>query len=510
MRSSRAHTFFARMEEMRFFEHIEDRLPEEFTAVYDIARVLENDEHPLAERLAPILKRQSETKELPPPAAYPVPIFTNSEEYEAGLIQSYRDVVRIYPYQFLLPDEVFDQKLAERSLWMPTPKKPMNFRYQTESDDFAPDSRKQKIYVLLDTSTSMIAHHRIHLAKAIAYVFLRQNMRELGTTFFRTFDVIIGDLRVAHDAASFEKLISAVMHIDSLGNGTAMVKALQTAVDDIRSHDDMCEAEILVITDGAVHLEKEKIEALLGNNIRLNTVRIGHEEIAPPKAYIQDQILLATTDQGRMLQKLHNLKKDVERKISITAGDQKKHHLQTELATVNAQIEKLTEQFTKKVGETYGKEIEELSTVYIQIEDIDPHAMFALTEPSIRELEEITQDVLDTISDHADAEELKQAAMLHNHLSFLLQYNQEQSAQLQQLQQQAGELKDLIEKMLDAEERAQADMSMPMNMMEQQQLSLLMNSLSQEKASFAMLLRMLFMKLKRSFLLWRQRRKYKV
>lgn len=495
------------MEAMRFFEHIEDRLPDEFTAVYEIARVLENDEHPLAERLAPILKRQTEEKELPPPAAYPVPIFTNSEEYEAGLIQSYRDVVRIYPHQFLLPDEVFDQKLAERSLWMPVPKKPMNFRYQSESDDFAPDTRKQKVYVLLDTSTSMIAHHRIHLAKAIAYVFLRKNMRELGTTFFRTFDAIIGTLQTAKDAASFEKLISAVMHIDSLGNGTAMAKAIQTAVEDIRAYDDMSEAEILVITDGAVHLDKEKIDALLGNTIRLNTVRIGHEEISPPKAFVQDQILLGNTDQGRMLHKLHDLKKDVERRLSLVAGDQKKHHLQTELATVNAQIESLTAQFTKKVAETYGREIEELSTVYIQIADIDPGAMFALPEPRIRELEELAQEMINNISDHIDADELKEAAMLHNHLAFLLQYNQNHT---EELQQKADELKDLIEKMLDAEERARTDLPMQMNMMDQQQLSLMMNSISQDKSSFATLLRLLFAKLKRKFTLWRQQKKYNI
>ncbi len=496
---------FSRMEEMRFFEHIEDSLPQEFTAVYEIARVLDNDEHPLATRLAPILKRQTEAKNLPPPTSYPVPVFTASEEYEAGLIQSYRDVVRIYPHQFLLPDDVFYQKLAERSLWMPVPREPHNFRYQTESDDFAPDSRKQKVYLLLDTSTSMIAHHRIHLAKAIAYVFLRQNMRELGETFFRTFDAIIGDLFRAHDGKSFEKLISSVMHIDSLGNGTAMAKAIQTAVEDIRSHDEMSEAEILVITDGAVHLEKEKINALLGNTIRLNTIRIGHEEITPPKAYIQDQVMIGTTDHGRMLQKLHGLKKDVERKLSLAAGDQKRHHLQSEIASINAQIETITAQFTKKVAETYGREIEELSTVYIQIEDIDPEAMFALSEPRIRELEDLTEEVLETLSDHVDADELKEAAMLYNHLAFLLQFNKQNTAKLEK---QAGDLKDLIEKMLDAEERAKVDVPIHMNVMDMQQISLLMNSISEEKSSFATLLRLLWMKLKQKYRLWRQKRKF--
>lgn len=497
---------FARMEEMRFFEHIEDSLPQEFTAVYEIARVLENDEHPLAERLAPILKRQTESSTIPPPASYPVPVFTASEEYEAGLIQSFRDVVRIYPHQFLLPDDVFYQKLAERSLWMPVPKAPHNFRYQTEADDFAPDSRKQKIYLLLDTSTSMIAHHRIHLAKAIAYVFLRHNMRELGETYFRTFDAIIGERFRANDRKSFEKLISAVMHIDSLGNGTAMAKAIQTAVEDIRAHDDMTEAEILVITDGAVHLEKERINALLGKNIRLNTIRIGHEEITPPKAYIQDQVMLGTTDHGRMLQKLYGLKKDVERQLGLAAGDQKRHHLQSEIASINAQIETITAQFTKKVAETYGREIEELSTVYIQIEDIDPEAMFALSEPRIRELEELTAEVLEMMSDHIDAEELKEAALLYNHLAFLLQFNKNNTAKLEQ---QAGDLKEHIEKMLDAEERAKVDIPVQMNVMDMQQISLLMNSISEEKSSFATLLRLLWMKLKQQYRLWKQRRKYK-
>lgn len=163
--------FFGKMIELGFLDTVENDLPEDFTLIYEIARILENELNPLTKQLAPILwltqtqeDNSSHEKEI-------IPHLPSGDDYEANLISSFRDISKIYPHQFLFPDEVFMQKLAERSLWMPTPKAARNYRYQAESDQFAPDSRKQKIYLLFDTSKSMQEMFRIHLAKAIAYFF---------------------------------------------------------------------------------------------------------------------------------------------------------------------------------------------------------------------------------------------------------------------------------------------------------------------------------------------------
>src|ERR1041384_2559217 len=116
-------TFFPVMEEFGFFEHIYEKLPSDFTAIFEIARVLEDQLNPLTERLQEVLR-------LPAPAASrnldKVEDFHRyqpaGDRYAADLITSYNDVARIYPNQFLLPDEVFLQRLALRELWMPVAK----------------------------------------------------------------------------------------------------------------------------------------------------------------------------------------------------------------------------------------------------------------------------------------------------------------------------------------------------------------------------------------------------
>src|SRR5882724_1199029 len=117
--------FFRTMEEFGFFSHIYEHLPQDITAVFEIARVLEDDSSSLAKQLQNVLK-------LTAPDSEGMRAFADAlsrqisvvEEYEADLMQSHRDIARIYPWQYLLPEEVFYQRFAERTLWMPTAKAP--------------------------------------------------------------------------------------------------------------------------------------------------------------------------------------------------------------------------------------------------------------------------------------------------------------------------------------------------------------------------------------------------
>src|SRR5688572_6221871 len=102
--------FFEHMEEFGFFRDIEEMLPEEFTAVFEIARVLEDTESDLARSLGPVLavsratpsREQGRSREWRPSR-----ISSQGDEYEAALMRSVSDVTRIFPHQHLLPDEVF-------------------------------------------------------------------------------------------------------------------------------------------------------------------------------------------------------------------------------------------------------------------------------------------------------------------------------------------------------------------------------------------------------------------
>jgi hypothetical protein len=287
-------SFLSQIEEFGFFDTVEHHLPEAFTLIYEIARILEDKSHLISSSLAPILELHDPLADRDSVDTIVVPHVPDAKEYEADLITSVTEVRYIYPYQHLLPEQVFLRKLAERSLWMPRAKTPRNYRYQSDSDRFAPDDRKQKVYILFDTSNSMQHHFRIHLAKAIAYLFLRRNQRELGTVFFRTFDLQVGELQTARDLPSFERLISEMMHLNAAGNGTSLQKALQTAIDDISHESQLSHAQILVITDGVAHIDLDSLQEQLGNQITVNTVKIGSSRIQLDNVIRRKVLLLCT------------------------------------------------------------------------------------------------------------------------------------------------------------------------------------------------------------------------
>ncbi|MBL7999886.1 MAG: hypothetical protein JNL32_14765, partial [Candidatus Kapabacteria bacterium] len=225
--------FFAMLDSFGFFDAVNEHLPDNFTAIYNIARIIESTDTTLGTQLAPVMMMSAADEETAPPAPEHIPTILPAEEYDADLIRNVQELPAIYPYQFLLPDNVFYQRLVERSLWLPRPRPPQNYRYQSESDTFKPDHRKQKVYLLFDVSKSMNVRWRIHLAKAIAYIFLQRNMKELGTVYFREFADTIGEVKVAKDIPTFNDLISHIMHVKALGKGTALQKALTTAIEDI-------------------------------------------------------------------------------------------------------------------------------------------------------------------------------------------------------------------------------------------------------------------------------------
>lgn len=497
--------FFSRMEEFGFFDTVEEHLPEDFTLIFDIARVIEDLEHPIARGIAPILQlndpsdRESSTEHVL------VPNVPEAKEYEADLIRSVTEVRSIYPYQFLLPETVFLRRLAERSLWMPRPRTPRNFRYQTESDQFAPDDRKQKVYILFDTSSSMRQYHRIHLAKAIAYLFLRQNQRELGTVFFRTFDLSVGELRVARDKPAFDRLLSDLMHINAVGNGTVLHKAIATALDDIQHESQLSHAQILIITDGVAHIDLEGLRAAMGETITVNTIKIGSARMQVDAKVIQDQIYQSSSEDAVRLRQLIQQRKDLETQLSSASGHMRQESIRSQVGLLQRQIDNLTDRIGSHVSEHYGTEIEVLSTVYVNVDDIDPHDMFALDAATAAEVVELTEALLTVLQTERQLEDIKRAAMLYDHLQLLLQYNHAEAGRLQKA---AQELESMLDHILNKPTGAAEDVSI--SDMERMQLRhMLGGSMSSDKFSTGRLLRMLWLKLVRWWKTQRQVRLFR-
>lgn len=497
--------FFSRMEQFGFFDRVEKNLPENFTTVYEIARVLEDKRHPLTQKLAPIIWDITEADEHNPSVERQmIPNLAVSDEYEADLIRSTTEIVRIYPYQFLLPDEVFYRKIADRSLWMPRPKAPHNYRYQTESNSFAPDNRKQKVYVLFDTSASMQSHYRIHLAKAIAYFFLKENVKELGTVFFRTFDVQIGELFKANDLPGFERLISQMMHVNAIGRGTALEHAIEVAVADIRELSQMGEAEILVITDGVAHINLEKMRALLGGLITVHTVKIGHASVVIDRKIIEDQMYQSNSEEARLLKQLFERKRELERELNSTQQEKKKDAFKTQLGYLEKQISAISQKMAAQINSSYGNEIQQLSEVFVEIDDINPHDIFSLPEEQVRALEDLADDMVTVLKESSDVEDIKKAALLYDHLMVLLEFNKIDAPRLKA---SAQELQSVLQEIMETGEQHVGNENFPVAPSEQEQIMRMLKTTMSKSSpqSMARLIRYFLLKIKRAFILFKKK-----
>ena len=487
------------MEEFGFFDTVEEHLPDEFTIIYEIARIIEDATHSISRSLAPIMELNDSTAQDAATEQILVPHVPEAKEYEADLITAVSEVRFIYPSQFLLPETVFLRKLAERSLWMPRPKQPRNFRYQSESDRFAPDDRKQKVYILFDTSNSMQQHYRIHLAKAIVYMFLRQNQRELGTIFFRTFDLQVGELMTARDVPSYDTLISTVMHIKAVGNGTALQKALQTAIDDISHESQLSQAQILVVTDGVAHIDLDHLRSQLGGQITVNTVKIGSARLQVDAVVVEGMVASSNAPEAVRIRELFKQKRDLESQLNATTGKMRQDSLRAQIGHVQGQIELQTGRYGAVLAEHYGDEIRKLSTVYVGVDDIAPDEMFSLPEEKVAEFEQLAESLLEALRTERQVEDIKRAAILYDHLVLLMRYNR---IDAQRFKDAAEELEQMLDHILNKPSSSSDDM--PISELERAQLRNMLDSGSLGKRmSLALLLRIVWLKVVRA---WRTRR----
>ncbi len=444
-------SFFEHMEEFGYLRGLEEMLPEDFTAVFEIARVLEDPGSDLFRSIAPAM-----TVSQPAPTQQPRNSrewqpnrnVTHSEEYEAALMRSFSDIKRLFPHQYLLPDEIFYQKLAQRSLWINVPRTPVVIPFRTSSSEYSPNNFKQKVYLLLDTSTSMTSHHRFQMAKAVVYVFLKRNLKELGHVYLRTFDTDLGDLRIADSPTSLRGLIQYAMRLNRLGNGTVMEKAIIQATEDIRAHASLSGAEILMVTDGACHLDVDKIRKALGDTIRINTIKIGNAEIFADEKLLRDMASRGSSADQRNLARLEEDLRRATIDLNHAANDHDRNRIRSLIGSINERAEKLRRTIVSLLQRDYGREIEFLSSVFVNIDDISADGLFILRQSEIDEIRELLAEVESDFDDGIDADALREAALLYEHVQMLLKSggDAQQMAQLEDIAQRLNELlKDVLE-----------------------------------------------------------------
>lgn len=441
-------SFFEHMQEFGYFAELEEALPEDFTAVFEIARVLEDENSPLFQLLAPALtvssrvkKQENKSREWQPNRHVPV-----TEEFDVDFIKSVNEVRRILPSQYVLPDEVFMRKLARRELMRRVSQTPVILPFGNSSSEYTPNHYKQKIYLLLDTSASMLSHHRFQMAKAAAYVFLKRNLRELGHIYFRTFDREVGTLVTATDMKSLRSLIRYIMRLRKLGNGTAMEKAILTACDDISKQADLSGAEILIITDGAAHLDKVKILDALGSSMTVNTVKIGDAKVALDEKILHDEAARGSSPESHTLvkieERIHYL--DVEMR---NASPSRMQRIQEEINSLKGQAERTRRHVIEHMRGEYGREIESLSRVFVNVDDITADEIFKLSPEHLEELRQLVIAAEEAFRAGVDAETLKEVSLLYEHVMMLLEEGEtENTAALHEMESKlSGLLDDFVQ-----------------------------------------------------------------
>jgi hypothetical protein len=444
-------TFFRKMEEFGFFEHIYEHLPPEFTAVFEIARILEDEDSPLRQTLEPALRMPTLD---PVSSRDEIDIFQRDiptgEEYEADFIRNRRDVQRIYSWQFLLPDSLFDQRLAKRELMLPIAKSPVILPVQDAGDSFSFSSNKQKVFILFDTSNSMRAHHRIHFAKAILFYFLERNKEEMGFVSLRTFDDKVGEMSTAVDTDSYKALVRNIVRITDLGMGTVMQKAILQAIDDIAIHDNLSGAEILIITDGAVTLDEDLIRSRLDGNTKIHTIKIGHTQIYASEKFIEEDILAGKAGHVKLVYDLVQQERELAHQLDVVQGRDKKAHLEQSMRGVKERMKKLKAELGDEYRKAYGHELERISSVYIEVDDLKD-MIFGASSEMIEDIEVLVANIESDAEEFFTPEMTKKIAIMHDHIGFLLEYEKDPALR-QKLDELDERLRELLKSALEEEE----------------------------------------------------------
>ena len=415
--------FLEELEALGLTRGLDDELPPDFTAVYDIGRVLADPRSELGAALRPALALVAPLGDVGAPVALAgseslveVPA---AEEYEAEFIRSWSDVPYVYSWQHLLPEEVFLRRLAARTLWFPMAKAPRIRAVEGGEDDFSPTPSKQRAYVLLDTSASMLLHFRFALAKAAVLQFLRRNRRELGEISLRTFDKDVGPLQTAADRATYDLLCRCVARQRSVGNGTCLERAILQACRDIREQRSLAGAEILVVTDGAARLDEGKIAAALGADVRLHCVKIGHAHVFATDAYVDEVLEYARATWTRRDQRIVQVR---ERRDKLRDALRHAHDdaLRRGLAEKLYECDEERRVLAEELRGDYGHEIERLAHVYVEVADLRPEKVFALDAEKLASLERLVRELLAELEAvPTSPEALKNAALVLSHIALL-------------------------------------------------------------------------------------------
>jgi hypothetical protein len=207
-----------------------------------------------------------------------------------------------------------------------------------------------------------------------------------------------------------------------------------------------------MITDGASHLDSQKILGALGDSIRINTIKIGNAAVSADDKLLNDLASQGSGKAERDLAQLEEQIRQVQRTLGSTTRESEKHSMRANLDALQRQGAQLRARIVSQLRATYGREIETLSRIFVQVDDISADAVFTLQQSEIEEIRQIMEEVEMDFAEGVDADSLREAALLFEHVQMLLKSTND-SEQRRQLEEIAARLNTLLQ---DLVERAPA------------------------------------------------------
>jgi Mg-chelatase subunit ChlD len=406
--------FFDYWDSLGFFDNLQVILPPKFFVIFEIARVVFTPDL-LSDALAAIEDISREEKMQAPDRDES--IMVNRVERVSPLsdimeIDSYRtiyDLKKALPRELALDDDMFDIKLATRTLLV------QKFR-ETQADKFRQISTmrdesgkqanrfEQKFYLLLDRSRSMELRMRSFFSKCLVSEFLRRKLNSNAKIFYRPFDTKPGDLFKIEKKEDFPFLVERVLLTTTGGTSTNLQQAVYQAVSDINFDKEMINAEILVVTDGISKIDKFEMKQKLGN-IKLNVLKIGDDLAEPDFFEMKKTLDFEKIDFNPASVNI----KDIKRKLSDSNRDEE----------VLTPTERRAYRYLLDYSEKMFRDLRDVANRFVEIPDLQPMDLFTLTDDNLDFIESTVDNLLQR--DYTD-KTIEEMQRLYKQAYFLCQY----------------------------------------------------------------------------------------
>jgi hypothetical protein len=128
----------------------------------------------------------------------------------------------------------------------------------------------------------------------------------------------------------------------------------------------------------------------------------------------------------------------MEATLRTTQTDNRKFAMNSEIQFLNKQLSDKIQRYSHKAMSNYGNEIIELSSIFVNVSDVNPKILFSLSTERINDFVQLSREILQLLKEDPSAEDAKLAAVLYDHIETILHFNEIDIESLKELNNELG------------------------------------------------------------------------